>query len=140
MASTGMDTDHPQTTTGIDFDYSLIQLQELNETIVILGNGVEILNEDTQRLNNELVEQQMKLQNLLENFSKVKLADEETNVFLEGIRPNHEILSQELVSLTKKIDDMQYVSYDGTFTWKITNFQEKMSKQKGFFIAHSLGN
>jgi hypothetical protein len=114
--------------TGMDTDYGLTQMQELNEIILILGNGVEILNEDTQRLNNELVEQRMKLQNLLENFSKVKLADEETNVFLEGVKPNHEILNQELVSLTKKIDDMQHVSYDGTYTWKITKFQERMGK------------
>ena len=28
--------------------------------------------------------------------------------------------------MKEKIDDLQYISYDGTYTWKITNIQEKI--------------
>ncbi|CAF4772212.1 unnamed protein product, partial [Rotaria sp. Silwood2] len=43
-----------------------------------------------------------------------------------GVKPNQEILQQDVASLKQKIDDMQYVSYDGTLIWKITSFLEKM--------------
>jgi hypothetical protein len=44
------------------------------------------------------------------------------------VKHNQDILNQDLISLKEKIDDMQNVSYDGTFVWKITSFKEKMSK------------
>jgi ABC-type uncharacterized transport system ATPase subunit len=113
-ASTEMDTHLPRTTTGIDFDHGVTQLQELNETIVILENGVKILNKDTQRLTNESLEQQIKLHYLMTSFSKVHLANTRNEVSLEETRSNGEILKQELVSMTKKFDDIQYLSHDGT--------------------------
>jgi hypothetical protein len=36
--------------------------------------------------------------------------------------------NQDSTSLKEKINDMQYVSYDGTLIWKITKFQEKMGR------------
>jgi chromosome segregation ATPase len=125
---TDADTDTAQTTTGIDDNFAMNQLEELYETISVLASGINTLNEDTQRLNTELVEHETKLQSLIENVSKVKIAVEEENALLERNTQNLGLLDKDLVSLQEKIDDMQYVSYDGTFTWKITNFQEKMSK------------
>jgi len=128
MTSTQMDTDTSQTTTTMDTNFAMNQLEELYETINILGNGAQALNEDAERLNSELHEHETKLQSLIENASEVKVAVEEENPLLEGITRNLEILNQDLVSLQERIDDMQHTSYDGIFTWKITNFQEKMSK------------
>ncbi len=129
MTSTQMDTDTPQTTTTtMDNNFAVNQLEELYETISMLSRGTQTLNEDAERLNSDLLEHETKLQSLTENVSQVKVAVEEENALLEGITRNLEILNQDLVSLTEKIDDMQYISYDGTFTWKIPNLQEKMSK------------
>jgi chromosome segregation ATPase len=129
MTSTQMDTDTPQTTTTtMDNNFAVNQLEELYESISILSSGTQTLNEDAGRLNSDLLEHETKLQSLTENISQVKVAVEEENALLEGITRNLEILNQDLVSLTEKIDDMQYISYDGTFTWKITKVQEKMSK------------
>jgi chromosome segregation ATPase len=126
--SNQMDTDTPQTTTTIDTNFAMNLLEGLYETISILGNGAQTLNEDAQKLNSELHEHEAKLQSLIENTSQVKVAVEEENVLLEGITRNMEMLNQDLMSLQERIDDMQCISYDGTLTWKITNFQEKMSK------------
>ncbi len=131
--SNQMDTDTPQTTTTIDTNFAMNLLEGLYETISILGNGAQTLNEDAQKLNSELHEHEAKLQSLIENTSQVKVAVEEENVLLEGITRNMELLNQDLMSLQERIDDMQYISYDGTLTWKIPNFQEKMSKQRVFF-------
>jgi len=127
-----MDTDNHQATTTTNNSFALNQLEELYETINILGNGAEILKDDVQRLNNELPEHETKLQALIENGSQVKVSVEEENAMLEGTMRNLEILHQDLKSLKEKVDDMQFESYDGTLTWRISNFQEKMSMCKIF--------
>jgi predicted nucleic acid-binding Zn-ribbon protein len=126
--STEMDTNTSRTTTTIDNNFAMNQLQELHDTIALLGSGAETLNEDAQQLNTNLLEHQVKLQRLTENIANVKLGVEEASVLLDGVGRNLDILNQDLISLKEKIDDMQYVSYDGTFIWKITGVREKMSK------------
>jgi hypothetical protein len=38
------------------------------------------------------------------------------------------------------MNDMKYVSYDGTFIWKITNCKEKMSKMNAELFSGVSGN
>jgi len=123
-----MDIDPSRTTTTTISDPATAQVQELYETLNILAGGIEALNDDAQRLSNESLESQIKLQTLAEDFSTVKLSVEESHSFLQGVKHNQDILNQDLISLKEKIDDMQNVSYDGTFVWKITSFKEKMSE------------
>ncbi len=116
------------TTTTTASDPATAQVLELYETLNILTGGIEALNDDGQRLSNESLQSQIKLQALAEDTSKVQISVEESQGFLQGLKDNQDILNQDLTSLKEKINDMQYVSYDGTLVWKITNFQEKMSK------------
>ncbi|CAF1081960.1 unnamed protein product [Rotaria sordida] len=118
--------DLPQRTTSEVCNPAIVQLEEFHEMLNILEGGVETLNNDGQRLANESFQIQTVLLTLTEDLSKVKLSIEESNAFLEGAKQNYDILYQDLLSLKEKINDMQFVSYDGTLVWKITNFQEKM--------------
>ncbi|CAF4025181.1 unnamed protein product [Adineta steineri] len=102
------------------------QMQEIYEAINILASGIQTLNDDTQRLSTDSVRLQSSVELLTQDFATLKLSVEEQGAFLDGIKPNQEILQQEVASLKQKIDDMQYVSYDGTLIWKITSFNEKM--------------
>jgi FtsZ-binding cell division protein ZapB len=104
------------------------QMQEIYETINVLAGGIQILNEDTQRLSNESIRIQTSIESLTQAFATLKISIQEQSAFLDGIKPNQEILQQDVASLKQRVDDMQYVSYDGTLTWKITNVQQKMSK------------
>ncbi|CAF5098092.1 unnamed protein product, partial [Rotaria sp. Silwood1] len=113
-------------------NFAINQLEELRETISILANGSETLNEDIKRLSTESVEYENNLQHLVENVSNMKLAVEEEHVFDEANTRNLEVLNQSLMSSQEKIDDMQYISYDGTFVWKITNIQDKLGMYKYF--------
>jgi chromosome segregation ATPase len=136
LLSTQMDTDLPQTTTtaGVT-NPATVQLQELYDTLNILSGGIETLNDDGQRLDNESLHCQIKLRTLAQDFSQIQLAVEETKSFLEGLKPNQDILRQDSASLKEKIEDMQYVSHDGSFIWKITNVREKMGKQKSVSLS-----
>jgi FtsZ-binding cell division protein ZapB len=105
-----------------------VQIQEVYETINILAGGIQTLNDDTQRLSGESIRLQSSVESLTNEFTSLKLSTQEQSAFLDGIRPNQEILQQDVASLKQTVDDMQYVSYDGTLIWKITSFREKMSR------------
>jgi hypothetical protein len=129
LFSTQMDTDLPPTTAEVT-DPTTVQLQELYDMLNVLLGGIETLNDDGQRLNNESLYSQIKLRTLAQDFSQVQLSVEETKSFLEGLKLNQDILKQDLTSWKEKVEDMQHVSYDGSFIWKITNVREKMGKRK----------
>ncbi len=103
-------------------------VQEIYETINILADGIQTLNDDIQCLSSESIRLQTSIESLTQDFTTLKLSVQEQSAFLDGIKPNQEILQQDVASLKQRVDDMQYVSYDGTLIWKITNFREKMSK------------
>ncbi|CAF4707082.1 unnamed protein product [Rotaria sp. Silwood2] len=100
------------------------QIQEICETINILASGIQTLNDDAQRFNNESIRLQNSIKSVTEEFSSIKLSIQEQSSFLDDFEPKQNILQQDVASLKQKIDDMQYVSYDGTLIWKITSFHE----------------
>jgi hypothetical protein len=117
-------SDAPVTTS----EASLSPMQDTYEMINVLAGAMQALNDDTQRLSSESVRLQAGVESLTKDCAIVKQSIQEQSVFLDGIKPNQEILQQEVASLKQTIDDLQYVSYDGTLLWKISSFQEKMSE------------
>lgn len=127
----GMDVDGEQSATSsftTTDDNVGTQMQEIYETINVLANGIQTLNDDTQRLSTDSIRLQTSVESLSKEFESLQLSVQEQGAFLEGVKPNQEILQQDVASLKQRVDDMQYVSYDGTLIWKITGFREKMSK------------
>jgi chromosome segregation ATPase len=122
-----MDTDLPRTTTAATSETAVTQLQEIRDALDILSGGMNILNGDAQRLSNDSLQSRIHLQALAEKFSQVKVSVEESHIFLQEVQHNQDILNQDLSSLKENINDMPSISYDGSFVWKISNFQEKMS-------------
>jgi hypothetical protein len=120
----------PQTTTTVTSDPITIHLQEMYDTLDILCGSIETLNDDGQHVNNESLQNQIKLQTSIQEFSQLKLSVEEIGNYLDGLKLNQDIVHQDLASLKEQINDMQYVSYDGILIWKITKFREKMSKYR----------
>ncbi|CAF4740964.1 unnamed protein product, partial [Rotaria sp. Silwood2] len=101
-------------------------MQEIYETLNIFASEIQTLNDDTQRLSSESIRLRSSIESVTQEFSSIKLNIQEQSSFLDSVKSNQEILQQDVASLKQKVDDMQYVSYDGTLIWKITNFHEKM--------------
>lgn len=121
----GMDIDSaPPFSTSISANS---QMQEVYDMINVLAGGIQALNDDTQRLSTESIRIQSAIDSVSQDLSSLKLSVQEQGTFLDRIKPNQEILHQDVASLKQKIDDLQNVSYDGTLIWKITSFREKMS-------------
>ncbi|CAF1139350.1 unnamed protein product [Rotaria sp. Silwood1] len=119
----GMDIDIGQ---GASTTIVSTEMQKTYEITNILANEIQILNDDIQRFSSESIRLQSSIESLTQDFSSIKLSVQEQSSFIDGVKPNQEILQQDIASLKQKIDDIQYVSYDGTFIWKIMNFHEKM--------------
>jgi len=122
LKSTQMDMDLPQTM----ISTSISSNNRLNKTLDVLLGSVQVLNDDSQKLSSQNVHTQYSLQSLAEDLSKQKTAVQETNSFKESLKPNHQILLQDLDSFKRDIEDQQSTSYDGTYLWRITDVRKKM--------------
>ena len=109
-------------------DNTNAQLEEVCGTIDILAGGLQTLNDDGKRLHNEALQLQNAIEALNKEFTSLKLSIQEQTIFLDGLKPNQEILQQDVSSLKQKIEESEFISYDGTYTWKISNFNERMGE------------
>ena len=100
----------------------------LLETVNIIERAVLSLGSDTQALNNETTEDMGKVHELLERAVQLKTGVEEENASISATQQNLEFSREDLRSLEQVINDNGRVSYDGTYVWKITNVQEKLSQ------------
>jgi hypothetical protein len=104
------------------------QIQGILTAMNILTGRLQTLNENRERLINEINRLHSLMESLITDFETLRLSIQEQNTFSHGIEPNQEVLQQDVPLLRQTADDMQDISYDGTLIWKITNFREKMSK------------
>ncbi|CAF4633097.1 unnamed protein product [Rotaria sp. Silwood1] len=102
------------------------QMQEVYETINILTNETQTLSDHTQYLSSESIRLQSSTESVTQELSSLKLSIQERNSFLNDVKPNQNIVQENVTTLKPKTDSMQYVSYDGTLIWKITNFHENL--------------
>ena len=125
-----MDTGYAITTTMVSStdENSSSPLEDMYKTVHILTGGIQALNDDNQRLNNQMLHVQIQGEDLHKGISTLKSSIEEEDIFLHALKSNHDILSQDVASLEQNVDDLRSVSYDGTLIWKITSVREKMSK------------
>ncbi|CAF3170146.1 unnamed protein product, partial [Rotaria sp. Silwood2] len=79
-----------------------VQCQEMYETIDILAGGIQTLNEDVQHLSTESLILQNGTDALNRGMAELKLSIEEEGIFLNGIKPNQEILHQDVASLKQQ--------------------------------------
>jgi len=101
-------------------------LEEINETVNILSNGIEALDDDIKRLEMESGQCQNGLQPITNQFPILKKSIDEQNAFVDIMKPNQENVERDISFMKQKIDEIKSVSYDGTYIWKITNVQEKI--------------
>ncbi|CAF1436781.1 unnamed protein product [Adineta steineri] len=71
-------------------------------------------------------EKHLQQHSIADDLQQIKLSIQEETAFVEEIDDDLHISSRNLASPEENIKDIQCVSYDGTFIWKITSFNEKM--------------
>lgn len=129
-----MDATHAITTDMVSSgdDNPSSQLSDVYITVDTLTSGVEALNGDNQGFNEQLLRTQVQKEDLDKNVSAIKSSVQEERIFLDALKPNQEILSQDMASLNQYVEDLESVSYDGTLIWKISSVREKIRKSPRF--------
>ena len=137
-----LDTQDQITTTMVipNDENSSSPLEDMFKTVEILTGGIQTLNDDNQRLNEQSLHSQIQREELHKYFTGLKSSIEEEDIFLHGLKPNQDILSQDVASLKQNVEDLQSISYDGTLIWKITSVREKMSNTSRFPFVSFYGN
>ena len=102
--------------------------QALHATIETLANGTHVVGDELLSLSNDSLPLHQSIEKAEEMLSTIEASIKETNTLLEAIHSNISIVEQDLSSLKQACEDQQVASYDGTFFWKITGVQDKMSK------------
>ncbi|CAF1490225.1 unnamed protein product, partial [Didymodactylos carnosus] len=104
-----------------------IDLQKYYQTLNIFNQGVQTLTVDSVRLSEESIRNTNLIQTAEKELSQVKQAIEEKNYVLSGLRPQEEILHQDITSMNLVIEDMNLLSKDGTLIWRTDRISEEMT-------------
>ncbi|CAF2951584.1 unnamed protein product [Rotaria sp. Silwood2] len=124
-----MNNDSLRSTSVVPVDINTVLFHELCEILEISPDELNISSNNRQeQLNNALLQCQIKCPTLTLNFLESKISLQEINESLDEETANSISIQNDLTELKTTAENSQYVSYDGTFIWKITNVQEKMSK------------
>ena len=105
-----------------------IQLEEIDETASVLYNSITVLKEDVQRVQNELISEKQKLDSITNEFSKLRISDQEQNSSVNNIQINQETCEQELTLIRQRMNEKKTWSCDGTLLWNIDNVQGKIGQ------------
>ncbi|CAF1311858.1 unnamed protein product [Didymodactylos carnosus] len=104
------------------------QIKQIYETLTILTGGVKILRDDLIRLSNGFSQVESNINTHYQEQMILQQSVEEQYAFLSGTEMNQQILDQELTNLKQDFENSKYISYDGTFVWKIKNVTELMNQ------------
>ncbi|CAF4136776.1 unnamed protein product, partial [Rotaria sp. Silwood2] len=107
---------------------SHVNLQQLFETMDIVISGLNVLNDDTQRLTSESFQYQRSIQSLSEDVFRLNTAIKETHSSINDHINSQQIIEEGLTSLQQQLDDQKNISHNGTLIWKITNIQQKIDR------------
>ncbi|CAF1518141.1 unnamed protein product [Didymodactylos carnosus] len=103
------------------------QLKRCHETLIILSQGIQTLSNDSSRLNEESLHVNNLIPGVQNELNQMKVSIEKKDTFFSSTALNQEAIQQQLSSIKEIVDEMEFVSVDGTLIWKVTNISEKMA-------------
>jgi hypothetical protein len=135
MSSTQIHTDLPLSTTVGAINPDVELFQEFCKTLHISLDNKNLSNNDEQQsLNNALYQCQIKTPTMTLNFAQFQLSIEESSSGSDRSAANQEIIRMHPTSSNETTNNSGYVSYGGTYVWKITHFKQKMSKYNDYLL------
>ncbi|CAF2919744.1 unnamed protein product [Rotaria sp. Silwood2] len=126
-SSTETNSDLSRSMSVVAVDFNTALFQELCEILDISTDELNAMASDRQeQFNNALFQCQMKYPTLTLKFLQLKVSIQEIDESLNGPTVNNDNVQMDLTNLNETIGNSQYMPYDGTLIWKITNVQQKI--------------
>ena len=109
-------------------EHRLAGVKELKSTLEILAKGFHVIDDDVQRLSNESVAQRNVLSTLIRESSALKVSVEEQTLGQNQIVSHQEMTTNEFQSMSKSLKQMNLISRDRTFMWRIEHVAQKIGQ------------
>ncbi|CAF1602827.1 unnamed protein product, partial [Didymodactylos carnosus] len=100
---------------------------QMYETLKILTSGIETLITDSTSLNNGYLQLKSSVDVYREEHLKLRKSEEEKNALISAVQLNQEILQQSLTDLKQTVENVEHISYNGTFIWRLENIAQHMA-------------
>jgi predicted nucleic acid-binding Zn-ribbon protein len=104
------------------------QTKNIDKKIHILKNKIEIVHNKIQHLNDEVVRLGNLLQCLSKECSSLKMNCQQQSTVINELKSSQDMSEQGLLEIKQKMEDLHYVSCDGSLMWKIDEFKQKFCK------------
>ena len=106
--------------------------KEINTQIEILMNNIKTINDNIQHLTSELIKHKSSLQRLSQECSSLERTCQRQNIFISEFKSAQDMVEQKLLVIRQQMEDLHYVTHDGTCTWKIEDFAKKFGNNIRF--------
>ncbi|CAF1074128.1 unnamed protein product [Didymodactylos carnosus] len=104
----------------------LSELQKCYDLLTILTQGIQTLENDTTRLSTESIRVNSLMQSIFNELNQLKSIKIHTiDTCLASKASSQESLQQELSIIKQKVKEIEFMSYDSTLIWKVTNVTDK---------------
>jgi hypothetical protein len=101
---------------------------EIQHQIKILSHALKLLNDDQQRIRDDLCSSQNHLQTISQQMVSLKSSAQYNVAIANGIELITDLIGQEISSLKQNLTDTIITTDDGAHLWKITDVAEKIGK------------
>lgn len=117
------------TSTAMVSDKTNEDMNTIQQTLDILNDSMHALRTELGHISDQSLKQSKLVTTTNQCLASLKLSIEESNVDLGGQKTLFGIFHQSILSMKHEAEDKQYISYDGTFIWKITDVAKKMGNE-----------
>ncbi|CAF1054525.1 unnamed protein product [Rotaria sordida] len=90
--------------------------------------NITTINEKRKHVSDGLIVQKNTLQCLNQEYLLLKMSCEQTNACIKKMKSDQDECEKRLQQITQLLEDLHYISYDGTLIWKITNVDQKFAE------------
>ncbi|CAF4020563.1 unnamed protein product [Rotaria sordida] len=90
--------------------------------------SITTINEKMKRLGDRLIVQKNTLQCLNQECLLLQISCEQTNACIKKMKSDQDEYEKKLQQITQLLEDLHYITYDGTLIWKITNVDQKFTE------------
>ena len=101
--------------------------QETSEKLADLADKVQQLNDNTVELSRDFVKLSELLQVATQEVNLTQSATIERNMAMSSLQPKQDQIQKDIDQLKQNLEENQYVSTDGTLTWRVDRVAERMA-------------
>lgn len=101
--------------------------QQIGERLTSLAEKVQKLNDETVDLSRDFLKLNELCQVSVQEVNNFQSAVSERSIAMSNLQPKQEIIQKEIEQLKQNFEENQYISTDGSLTWKVDRVAERMA-------------